>query len=160
MAVLADDLSRPSRWPVLDGFRGLAVLVVVGYHAVKLVLEAQDLVHAGPAPLALWPLGLGKFSVDAFFVLSGFLIVTAWDRRPEIGPFFGRRIRRLWPAYLLSVLVLVPLLRPATFGSAGDVFLLLTMQGCAGTGCRPSETESPPSVTESGRPSAHRRSGA
>lgn len=129
MAVLADDLSRPSRWPVLDGFRGLAVLVVVGYHAVKLVLEAQDLVHAGPAPLALWPLGLGKFSVDAFFVLSGFLIVTAWDRRPEIGPFFGRRIRRLWPAYLLSVLVLVPLLRPATFGSAGDVFLLLTMQG-------------------------------
>ncbi len=129
MVVLARDLARPSRWAVLDGFRGLAVLVVVGYHAVKLVLEARGLVHAGPAPPALWPLGLGRFSVDAFFVLSGFLIITAWDRHPRLGHFLTRRIRRLWPAYLLSVLVLVPLLRPATFGSVGDLFLLVTMQG-------------------------------
>ena len=105
------------------------MLVVVGYHALKLVLESQDMVHAGPTPVALWPLGLGKFSVDAFFVLSGFLIVTAWDRRPEIGHFFSRRARRLWPAYLVSVVVLVPLLRPETLTSAGDLFLLVTMEG-------------------------------
>lgn len=129
MAALAQDLRRSTRWPVLDGFRGLAVLVVVGYHALKLVLESQDLVHAGPTPLALWPLGLGKFSVDAFFVLSGFLIVTAWDRRPQVGRFFGRRVLRLWPAYLVSVVLLVPLVRPDTFASVGDLFLLLTMQG-------------------------------
>lgn len=129
MTALAQDLRQTSRWPVLDGLRGVAVLVVVGYHALKLVLEAHDLVHPGPTPLALWPLGLGKFSVDAFFVLSGYLIVTAWDRRPQMGHFFGRRARRLWPAYLVSVVVLVPVLRPDTFGSVGDLFLLLTMQG-------------------------------
>ena len=91
MTALQQDLARPTRWPALDGFRGLAVLIVVGYHAIRLVLESHDLVHADPAPLALWPMGIGKFTVDAFFVLSGFLIVTAWDRRPAWGSFYRRR---------------------------------------------------------------------
>ena len=129
MAVLEQDLSRPTRWPVLDGFRGLAVLAVVAYHAVKIVLESQDLVHPDPTAVVLWPLGLGRFSVDAFFVLSGFLIVTAWDRRPKAGHFTGRRVRRLWPAYLVSVLVLVPLLAPEVLWSGRELLALVTMQG-------------------------------
>jgi peptidoglycan/LPS O-acetylase OafA/YrhL len=129
VTALQQDLARPTRWPALDGYRGLAVLVVVGYHAVRLVLESHDLVHADHAPLALWPLALGKFSVDAFFVLSGFLIVTAWDRRPEWRPFLTRRVRRLFPAYLVSVAILVPLVAPQVLGSWKDLFLLATLQG-------------------------------
>jgi peptidoglycan/LPS O-acetylase OafA/YrhL len=129
VAVLEQDLARPTRWPVLDGFRGLAVLTVVAYHAVKIVLESQDLVHPDPTAVAMWPLGLGRFSVDAFFVLSGFLIVTAWDRRPALGHFTGRRLRRLWPAYLVSVLVLVPLLAPEVLWSGRDLLALVTLQG-------------------------------
>jgi peptidoglycan/LPS O-acetylase OafA/YrhL len=127
--VLAEDLDRPTRWPVLDGFRGLAVLAVVGYHAVKLVLEAHGRVAADPMPWTQWPLGIGRFSVDAFFVLSGFLIVTAWDRRPELRRFFARRVRRIWPAYLATVVVLVPLLAPEVLDSAWDLLLLVTLQG-------------------------------
>lgn len=129
MAVIQQDLARPTRWPVLDGFRGVAILTVVAYHAVKIVLESQDLVHPEPTAMWLWPLGLGRLSVDAFFVLSGFLIVTTWDRRPELGHFFRRRIRRLWPAYLVSVLVLVPLLAPDLLWSWGQLAYLVGMQG-------------------------------
>jgi peptidoglycan/LPS O-acetylase OafA/YrhL len=126
---LADDLRAPTRWPLLDGFRGLAVLLVVLYHGIRKVLEAHHLVQPDAAPIVLWPLGIGKFTVDAFFVLSGFLIVAAWDNRPEWGPFLRRRVRRVYPAYLVSVLVLVPLIRPELLGSAWDLVLLVTMQG-------------------------------
>jgi peptidoglycan/LPS O-acetylase OafA/YrhL len=129
VTALDQDLARPTRWPVLDGYRGLAVLIVVGYHALRLVLEAHDLVHADRAPLALWPMGIGKFTVDAFFVLSGFLIVMAWDRRPEWRPFLGRRARRVLPAYLVSVVILVPLVAPGLLDSWRSLFLLATLQG-------------------------------
>ena len=69
----------------------------------------------------MWPLGLGKLSVDAFFVLSGFLIVTAWDRRPQVGHFALRRVKRLWPAYLVAVVVLVPLVAPEVLWSGRDL---------------------------------------
>jgi peptidoglycan/LPS O-acetylase OafA/YrhL len=128
VAVLEQDLARPTRWPVLDGFRGAAVLTVVAYHAVKIVLESQDLIHPDPTAVVMWPLGLGKLSVDAFFVLSGFLIVTAWDRRPQAGHFALRRVRRLWPAYLVAVFVLVPLVAPEVLWSGRDLLALATLQ--------------------------------
>jgi peptidoglycan/LPS O-acetylase OafA/YrhL len=80
--------------PALDGVRALAVLGVMAYH--------------GGIP---W-LGGGFLGVDAFFVLSGFLItsllVEEWHRHRTIalGAFWSRRARRLLPALLL-VLVFV-----------------------------------------------------
>jgi peptidoglycan/LPS O-acetylase OafA/YrhL len=70
----------------LDGLRGLAIALVVAYHA------APHLVPGG------WS------GVDAFFPLSGFLIThqlyREWTRSGtlRIGSFFRRRIRRLGPA--------------------------------------------------------------
>ncbi len=87
---------RPSRWrhePALDGLRGLAVLAVVLY-------------HAGVG----WLPG-GLLGVDAFFVLSGFLItgllLNEWHQRAAIslGGFWARRARRLLPALVLLLLL-------------------------------------------------------
>ncbi len=93
--------SRPERHeripyePALDGIRGAAVLAVVLYHL--------DVVYRGKQ----W-FGAGFLGVDAFFVLSGFLITALLlveHREGGIGlrRFWIRRGRRLLPALFLVV---------------------------------------------------------
>jgi peptidoglycan/LPS O-acetylase OafA/YrhL len=90
----------------LDGLRAFAVVAVIAAHA------HVPWLHGG---------GLG---VDAFFVLSGFLITSLLLReaqrfgRISVGRFWGRRLLRLLPAVLLVVAVvdLVALLMPARLG--------------------------------------------
>jgi len=70
--------------PALDGVRGIAILLVLVY-------------HAGLIPA-------GYYGVDVFFVLSGFLITTllleehGGTGRISLAAFYGRRARRLLPA--------------------------------------------------------------
>ena len=70
--------------PDIDGLRALAVLAVIGYHAV-------------PA----WVPG-GFVGVDVFFVVSGFLITgILLDARMPLREFFARRVRRIFPSLVL-----------------------------------------------------------
>jgi peptidoglycan/LPS O-acetylase OafA/YrhL len=84
-----------ARIPALDGIRAFAVIAVL-------------LFHAGIS----WIPG-GSLGVDVFFVLSGFLItallVSEHSRSGAIklGSFYIRRIRRLFPAFLLVLLFVV-----------------------------------------------------
>ena len=78
--------------PALDGIRAVAVAAVLAFH--------------GGLP---WATG-GFLGVDAFFVLSGYLItallLAEWTRsggRLDLAAFWGRRARRLLPALLLMV---------------------------------------------------------
>src|SRR5205807_602634 len=89
--------------PALDGLRGLAILLVMGYHF------GQDADGGGTAlgPFLSRVFGVGYHGVDLFFVLSGFLI-TGYFRN-----FYIRRILRIFPLYygvLFCLLVLLPLL--------------------------------------------------
>ncbi len=93
--------------PQLDGLRGLAVVLVVIYHAGYLT--------AGWGPR---PFPGGFIGVDLFFALSGFLITTGLvgqlERRGRIdfGLFATRRVRRLVPALVFAVVgvtVLLPI---------------------------------------------------
>jgi peptidoglycan/LPS O-acetylase OafA/YrhL len=93
--------------PDIEGFRAVAVLAVLIYHAGVPFLPG------------------GFVGVDVFFVISGFLITglihAELDRtgRLRVGRFYARRIRRLLPAATLvlvvtaiaSVLILSPLRR-------------------------------------------------
>jgi peptidoglycan/LPS O-acetylase OafA/YrhL len=86
---------RLAYMPGLDGIRALAVLAVMAYHGGLSFLPA------------------GFFGVDAFFVLSGFLITTllvtesASAGRIAVRAFWGRRARRLLPALLLMLVFVV-----------------------------------------------------
>lgn len=72
----------------IDGLRALAVLSVVAFHAFPGWLQG------------------GFIGVDVFFVISGFLITTHIFESLDKGQFsfadfFGRRIRRIFPALIL-----------------------------------------------------------
>lgn len=74
--------------PDIDGLRAIAVLAVVAYHAAPGRLSG------------------GFVGVDIFFVISGFLISSILLSSLENGSFsildfYGRRVRRIFPALLI-----------------------------------------------------------
>lgn len=109
--------ARPDRYPGLDGLRALAVSAVVLFHLDRL-----------PG---------GNLGVDAFFVLSGWLITTRLLSAAD-GPtgldlraFWAARVRRLAPASLVVVVtvagvwaaagIAVPSLRHDVLWALGSV---------------------------------------
>ena len=74
------------------------------------------------APVPAWvasPLSHGGAAVDMFFALSGFVIVRSWETHgADSRAFLSARIRRIYPAYLVVLLVAVPIqLIPLSFES-------------------------------------------
>ncbi|MFO1540035.1 MAG: acyltransferase family protein [Chloroflexota bacterium] len=102
--------------PDIEGMRGIAVALVV-------------LFHAGPFGVTG-----GFIGVDVFFVLSGFLITglllreAETRRRIDLGGFYARRIRRLLPA---GALVLAVTLLAAPFAVAPIDLPVVALDGAA-----------------------------
>ena len=82
----------PGRFDLLDAIRGLAALAVVIDHEIG----SQN--HS---------LQLGQPAVMVFFVISGYCIASAADACQRRGfgflQFMWRRVRRIYPPYLLSL---------------------------------------------------------
>ena len=97
--------------PILDGWRGLAILMVMVHHTVsaegqtsRMARAIHNVAHAG------W------CGVDLFFVLSGFLItgilLKARSSKHYFTNFYMRRVLRIFPLYygvlaILTVILLV-----------------------------------------------------
>lgn len=119
---------RSEHIPELDGIRGIAILMVIGFHLVHSMPCVQQ---ALPASISVMS-RLGQSGVDLFFVLSGFLITGILLRhRLQEGAlrnFWGRRVLRIFPLYYLTLITvqLFPGLRtlPVSEG-AGDGWLWL-----------------------------------
>lgn len=126
-------VSKLAYEPALDGLRGLAVALVVGFHA------------------GIGWLGGGYVGVSVFFTLSGFLITRlllhehASKGRIGTKAFYARRFRRLLPASsacLLFVVIgaalgewsLVPDLRSHVLGGAFQVFNWVRLAGSGSYG--------------------------
>jgi peptidoglycan/LPS O-acetylase OafA/YrhL len=133
---LAEDLHAPSRWPALDGVRGLAVVCVVLYHGVRLVVLGRHSPGGADVSPLWWPASTARFALDAFFVLSGFLVIGSWDNLrkrhgrtwPAAREYAARRAARILPAYWVSLIVLVPLVAPHLLASPGKLGLLASVQ--------------------------------
>ncbi|MDQ2711027.1 MAG: acyltransferase [Acidobacteriota bacterium] len=84
----------------LDGIRGIAVLMVILWHASEYV-QGTGLLEK----LVRLPLRIGWSGVDLFFVLSGFLITgILLDTRQSpnyFRSFYARRALRIFPLYYL-----------------------------------------------------------
>ncbi len=86
------DRDRHEYRPDIDGLRAIAVLAVVGFHAFP-----------------YWVRG-GFVGVDIFFVISGYLISAnifgaLEASRFSFAEFYARRIKRIFPALLLLLVV-------------------------------------------------------
>ncbi|HKU67106.1 MAG TPA: acyltransferase [Candidatus Baltobacteraceae bacterium] len=108
------------RLGVLDGLRGIAVLLVLWYH----VWEISWL--PAPLPSLQFIPETGFAGVDLFFYISGFVIVYPFvkallrgDAPPSWGHFAYRRAIKIVPSYVLSIAVVIAI-GYAHFGSAAQ----------------------------------------
>lgn len=98
---------RLEKFPAIDGFRGIGVLVVVFTHCPE-VFESGFYNW-------IWKLNqasrVGYVALDIFFVISGFFITRLLLReRAKTGQisfknFYARRVLRIFPIYYLAVFI-------------------------------------------------------
>lgn len=93
-----------ARLPSLTGLRWLAALAVFGSHAVVLL--------EGTAEVPVRAIfDQGRLGVSFFFLLSGFIVTWAWRPGDRGRDFVRRRFTRTYPAYLVTLLAALLLLR-------------------------------------------------
>lgn len=91
-------LKSKFHYPILDGLRGVAAIMVVAFH----IFEAHATSHLDQI------INHGYLAVDFFFLLSGFVIGYAYDDRWDkmsIGNFFKRRLIRLQPMVIMGMII-------------------------------------------------------
>ncbi|MGB0747465.1 MAG: acyltransferase family protein [Magnetospiraceae bacterium] len=89
----------------MEGVRGIAVGLVFLQHYCTQFLEMTDI--SGPTrEIATFFRSIGNYGVELFFVLSGFLIYSILARKhPQFFDFMVRRLERLYPAFLVALLI-------------------------------------------------------
>lgn len=93
-----------------DALRLAFAALVAAYHVVALPgLDPSGQLEASLATLA-------ELSIQGFFILSGLLVYGSWERSATVGDYAGKRLRRLYPAYV--VVILVPALIALVLGGA------------------------------------------
>jgi peptidoglycan/LPS O-acetylase OafA/YrhL len=91
-------LTTKPHYPILDGLRGVAAVMVVIFH----IFETHSTSHLDQI------INHGYLAVDFFFLLSGFVIGYAYDDRwskMTIGGFFKIRLVRLQPMVIMGMIV-------------------------------------------------------
>jgi peptidoglycan/LPS O-acetylase OafA/YrhL len=107
---IVEGLAGSARQPGIEGFRGVVVTAVVGYHLVRLLLTRGGGSWGSTAPDGLLWVATARFGVDAFFVLAGAFVTASWRScrrraggwRPAVADFAGRRGRRILPAFWVA----------------------------------------------------------
>ncbi|HMD02625.1 MAG TPA: acyltransferase [Candidatus Baltobacteraceae bacterium] len=106
--------SHERRLAVLDGLRGIAILLVVWYHVWLMTwLRADVHVFGQTYNFNIFP-EMGYLGVEIFFFISGFCLFypyarTLFDGKPQqtLGQFAWRRGIKILPSYTLSIVILV-----------------------------------------------------
>lgn len=102
---MATQGTESSKLVVVDGLRGLAVLLVISFHHR---LESEGFRRTAVFRM-LAPTRYGWIGVHLFLVLSGFCLAYSFLRRAESGrdstlaSYLGGRVRRIVPAYYAAI---------------------------------------------------------
>lgn len=98
----------------LDFFRFVLAAAVILSHSPQLIdgnAQREVLMQLTGNRLAL-----GATAVNAFFVISGYLITQSWLRSASAGDYLLKRLLRIYPGYIAASLVLLLVVAPLTSG--------------------------------------------
>ncbi len=102
--------------------RAIAALAVLVSHAYPIAIGDTAV---EPLKTALGHT-LGTMAVFAFFVLSGFLIATSFDRAKSLRAFTLARVLRLMPGLVVSLLIVMLLMGPAVTTLSSSAYFAST----------------------------------
>lgn len=89
--------------------------------AMSVLISHQFALQAKAEPLVFQYQTLGGYAVMVFFAISGYLITASWQEDPSLWRFSARRLLRIWPGLLCTVilcgLVLGPLVTQVSLRS-------------------------------------------
>jgi peptidoglycan/LPS O-acetylase OafA/YrhL len=134
VARLARVTSSGAFYPEVDGLRAIAILAVVAFHVQKYVPHATPAAYDWSISASLvnsveFISKKGFFGVELFFVISGFILSLPFatyylgkGRRPSLASYYQRRVLRLEPPYIISLLVCFVLLTMVYGGSVRHLF--------------------------------------
>lgn len=109
--------TKPSRLLFIDGLRGIAILMVVFYHAFS--YRWANYLPYGNAYNDIKLFQFGNYGVQLFFMISGFVITMTLEKCKDFWDFMFRRWLRLFPAMLIVSLIILataPLLTARPYG--------------------------------------------
>lgn len=111
---------KKNRFVELDSVRGIAALAVVIYHYLYRYNELYAH-HGLNFDWAYW----GKYGVQLFFIISGFVIFMSLERVKKPFDFIASRFTRLFPAYWIALIITT--LFVYSFGLPGREVSLLVL---------------------------------
>ena len=94
-------------------------LLVVWSHSFALYLGTED--HEPISLLLNGKYNAGNIGVRVFFAISGLLIVSSFERTRSILTYFGKRILRIYPGYLVAVAFCAFIVVPVFSSNGGNV---------------------------------------
>lgn len=108
----------------LDALRGLCAILVFLQHGLPLQWLGSGYFFNAPS----FYLDLGRIGVGAFFLVSGYVIPFSITKNSTLRSFWIGRLFRLWPAYIVSILLaLLWNVEDSRSLSAGAIALNFTM---------------------------------
>lgn len=96
------------RLTALDGLRGVAILLVMGFHYfyhLESFYYKSTLYPYGETFSNVLIFKYGYMGVELFFIISGFVIAMTLESSKSLLDFAIRRFVRIWPALIVSAVV-------------------------------------------------------
>ena len=94
---------KNNRIEFLDGLRGMAILLVILYHAYA---RWPDLISFVKNTQNILIFKYGNVGVNLFFMISGFVIFMTLDKNKSFSSFIKKRWLRLFPAMAMASLII------------------------------------------------------
>lgn len=96
------------RLRALDGLRGVAILLVMGFHYfyhLESFYYKSTLYPYGETFSSVLIFKYGYMGVELFFIISGFVIAMTLESSRSVIDFVIRRFARIWPALIVSAIL-------------------------------------------------------